>query len=86
MLNATTLILGHAHPSIAEAVGGQAAKGTAFSIPTVSQIRLARLLCDRIPSYAHLGASRHSTRTARSSGNPPALAASRRLLVRRTDR
>jgi glutamate-1-semialdehyde 2,1-aminomutase len=50
MLNATTLILGHAHPSIAEAVGAQAAKGTAFSVPTVSQIRLARLLCDRIPS------------------------------------
>jgi glutamate-1-semialdehyde 2,1-aminomutase len=50
MLNATTLILGHAHPEIVEGIAAQAAKGTAFSIPTVSQVRLARLLCDRIPS------------------------------------
>ena len=50
MLNATSLILGHAHPAIVEVLGAQAAKGTAFSTPTVSQIRLARLLCDRIPS------------------------------------
>jgi glutamate-1-semialdehyde 2,1-aminomutase len=50
MLNATTLILGHASPSVVEAVSEQASRGTAFSIPTESQIRLARLLCARIPS------------------------------------
>ena len=50
MLNATTLILGHANPSIVEALASQASKGTAFSVPTATQIRLARLLCDRIPS------------------------------------
>ena len=50
MLNATSLILGHGNPTIAEALGGQARKGTAFSTPTVTQIRLARLLCDRVPS------------------------------------
>jgi glutamate-1-semialdehyde 2,1-aminomutase len=50
MLNATSLILGHAHPAIVEGLAAQAAKGTAFSTPTVAQIRLARLLCDRIPS------------------------------------
>ena len=50
MLNATSLILGHAHPEIVEGIAAQAAKGTAFSTPTVAQVRLARLLCDRIPS------------------------------------
>jgi len=50
MLNATSLVLGHGHPSIAEALGEQAHRGTAFSTPTVSQIRLARLLCERVPS------------------------------------
>ena len=50
MLNATSLILGHGNPTIAEALGEQARKGTAFSTPTVTQIRLARLLCDRVPS------------------------------------
>ena len=50
MLNATSLVLGHGHPSIAEALGEQAHKGTAFSTPTVAQIRLATILCDRVPS------------------------------------
>src|SRR5262245_26983829 len=50
MLNATSLILGHGHPSIAEALGEQARKGTAFSTPTTTQIRVARLLRDRVPS------------------------------------
>src|SRR5262249_61408795 len=35
---------------LVEGIAAHAAKGTAFSIPTVSQVRLARLLCDRIPS------------------------------------
>jgi glutamate-1-semialdehyde 2,1-aminomutase len=50
MLNATSLILGHGNASIAEALGEQARKGTAFSTPTVLQIRMAELLCGRIPS------------------------------------
>src|SRR5262245_41880824 len=43
MLNATSLVLGHGHPSIAEALGEQAHRGTAFSTPTAAQLRLARL-------------------------------------------
>ena len=50
MLNATSLILGHGHASIVEALGEQARKGTAFSTPTHAQIRMAKILCDRIPS------------------------------------
>ncbi|GIX47955.1 MAG: aspartate aminotransferase family protein [Candidatus Tectimicrobiota bacterium] len=50
MLNATSLILGHAHPAIVGALQEQASRGTAFSAPTEAQIRLARLLCERLPS------------------------------------
>ena len=50
MLNATTLILGHAHPDITAAVQEQAARGVSFSVPTDSQARLAKLICDRVPS------------------------------------
>ena len=50
MLNATTLIVGHANPMVIEALGEQTRKGTAFSTPTEVQVRVARLLCDRIPS------------------------------------
>ena len=50
MINATSLIMGHAHPSIVQALQRQVVKGTAFSGPTEAQIRLAKILCDRLPS------------------------------------
>ena len=50
MINATTLILGHANPKVVNALQNQASKGTSFSGPTQSQIRLAKILSDRIPS------------------------------------
>src|SRR5262249_43568150 len=50
MLNATSLILGHGNASIAEALGEQARKGTAFSTPTTLQTRGAELVWGRTPS------------------------------------
>ena len=50
MINAGSLIMGHAHPLIVGALQEQAARGTAFSGPTEAQIRLANILCDRIPA------------------------------------
>ena len=50
MINATSLILGHSNPDIALSVQEQSKLGLAFSGPTESQISLAKILCDRIPS------------------------------------
>ena len=50
VINATSLILGHAHPRVVKAIQDKASFGTAFSVPTEDQARLARILCDRIPS------------------------------------
>ena len=50
MINATSLIIGHAHPDTVDALQGQAARGTSFSGPTEAQIRLAKILCERLPS------------------------------------
>ncbi len=50
MINATSLIMGHAHPRIVQALQEQATLGSAFSLPTELQLRLARTLCDRLPS------------------------------------
>ena len=49
MLNATSLILGHAHPDVVEVMQKQVAKGTAFANPTEHQTELARILVERIP-------------------------------------
>ena len=50
VINATSLILGHAHPRVVKAIQDKADFGTAFSVPTEDQTRLARILCERIPS------------------------------------
>jgi glutamate-1-semialdehyde 2,1-aminomutase len=52
--NATSLIFGHAYPPVVAAIGDQASKGTAFAIPTESEVELAQLLAARIPSIEHI--------------------------------
>ena len=46
--NMTSLIHGHAHPAIVEAVSKQLERGTAFAMPTEPELELANLLVDRI--------------------------------------
>ena len=54
MINATSLIMGHAHPDVTEALRRQAGKGVAFSAPTEAQIGLAMVLCERLPSVERI--------------------------------
>jgi glutamate-1-semialdehyde 2,1-aminomutase len=46
--NYTSLILGHAHPQVTEAVQRRAALGTAFTMPTPEEVELAELLTERV--------------------------------------
>ncbi|HTH99463.1 MAG TPA: aspartate aminotransferase family protein [Acidisoma sp.] len=48
--NYTSLIHGHAHPALVDAACRQIALGTAFGMPTESEIDLAELLCARVAS------------------------------------
>src|ERR1700712_3676052 len=48
--NFTSLIHGHAHPVLVEAATRQLALGSAFGMPTESEIDLAELLVSRLPS------------------------------------
>jgi glutamate-1-semialdehyde 2,1-aminomutase len=52
--NYTSLIHGHSHPKIIEAVMHQLPMGTAMAMPTESEIELAELLCGRIPSFERI--------------------------------
>ena len=47
----TTLILGHAAPPVMGAVREQLERGVVYNAPNEHQVRLAKLLCDRIPSF-----------------------------------
>src|SRR5438105_404637 len=52
--NYTSLIHGHAHPKIVEAINKQLGHGSAFSFPTESEVQLAELLVERVPSLEHV--------------------------------
>lgn len=47
--NSGSLVHGHAHPAVVKAVTEQLGRGTAFTMPTETEVALAELICDRIP-------------------------------------
>jgi glutamate-1-semialdehyde 2,1-aminomutase len=52
--NIASLIHGHAHPKIVDAVVGQLRRGTAFTFATEIEIEYAKLLCERVPSFEQI--------------------------------
>jgi glutamate-1-semialdehyde 2,1-aminomutase len=48
------LILGHAAPSVVEAVGKAARNGTSYGAPHLREIELAEMICDAMPSLEML--------------------------------
>ena len=44
------LVLGHAHPSVVDALKTAAAGGTSFGAPVAQEVELAQLVCEAIPS------------------------------------
>lgn len=52
--NIASLIHGHAHPAVVEAACDQIRRGTAFTIGTEAEIRLAELLCARVPGFSKI--------------------------------
>lgn len=47
----TTMILGHGPEPVLRAVAEQTSKGLAYNAPSRTQVRLAKLLCQRVPSF-----------------------------------
>ena len=47
----TTMILGHGPAPVTDAIQGQLERGVGYNAPNLHQIDLARLLCQRIPSF-----------------------------------
>jgi glutamate-1-semialdehyde 2,1-aminomutase len=79
--NHSSLVHGYNHPVILEAVQQQLRKGTCFPGSTEPQLRLARLLCERVPSmervrFTNSGteASMNAIRAARAFTGRPRIA------------
>ena len=52
--NNSSLILGHAHPAVVDAIRVQAARGTAYNRPTEMEIELAEEMQRRVPSIERI--------------------------------
>ncbi len=52
--NFTALIHGHCHDATTAALQRQITLGTCFSNPTLAEIELAEILCERVPHFEHL--------------------------------
>jgi glutamate-1-semialdehyde 2,1-aminomutase len=52
--NYTSLIHGHAHPSITEAATRRLARGASFPLPTAEEIDLAAVIAERVTSVDHV--------------------------------
>ncbi|WP_326553181.1 aspartate aminotransferase family protein [Micromonospora sp. NBC_01813] len=54
IFNATSLIHGHVHPAVTEAIRDQAGRSTAVLAPNAAQIALAEQMCSRVASLQRL--------------------------------
>ena len=60
-------ILGHAHPSVIEAIRSAALDGTTFGAPTAREVELAELLASRVPGLEMLRLTSSGTEAAMSA-------------------
>lgn len=79
--NYTSLIHGHAHPYVEAAAIAALSRGTAFAGPTEEEVRLAELLCDRLPAVEQIRFTNSGTeavmmaiKAARAYTGKPAIA------------
>src|SRR5215213_5604659 len=62
--NHTSIVLGYRDPQVLDAVQRQLQKGTAFPGVTVPQVRFAKLLCERVPSFERVRFANSGTEAA----------------------
>ena len=60
-------ILGHAHPKIISAIKTAAESGTSFGIPNPLEVRMARMICERVPSVQKVRMTNSGTEACMSA-------------------
>ncbi len=61
------LILGHAHPKVVESLSGAIKKGTSFGTATKSEIELAKLIVEAVPSIEQVRLTNSGTEAVMSA-------------------
>ena len=52
--NDSALMHGHCHPKIVEALREQAGKPLSIALPTEAEVRLAEIVCERMPGIERI--------------------------------
>jgi len=60
-------ILGHAHPKIISAIKAAAEKGTSFGIPNPFEVKMAKLICELVPSIQKVRMTNSGTEACMSA-------------------
>ncbi len=76
------LVAGHAHPSVVAAVGEAVAAGGPFGVTTEREVRLGRLVRERMPSIERVRFCTSGTEAAMSAVRVARAATGRRLVVK----
>jgi glutamate-1-semialdehyde 2,1-aminomutase len=76
------LMLGHAHPAVVEAIGLAVEAGGSFGATTPAEVRLAELICARMPSIERLRFVSSGTEAAMSALRVARAATGRDLVVK----
>lgn len=76
------LIVGHAHPAVVEAIAGAAERGGPFGATTEAEVRLGRLIRERMPSVERLRFVNSGTEAAMSALRLCRAATGRDLVVK----
>jgi glutamate-1-semialdehyde 2,1-aminomutase len=76
------LILGHAHPSVVEALQRQASRGTAYGMPTEAETELAELIVQYVPSVEMVRLVNSGTEATMSAVRLARASTGRDLLVK----
>jgi glutamate-1-semialdehyde 2,1-aminomutase len=76
------LILGHAHPAVVEAIRSAVDAGGSFGATTPAEVRLAELICSRMPSIERLRFVNSGTEAAMSTLRVARAATGRDLVIK----
>ncbi len=76
------LILGHAHPTVVEALRAAAARGTSFGAATEAEVELAEEVADRVASVQMLRMTSSGTEAAMSAARLARAVSGREVLVK----
>ena len=76
------LILGHAHPGVVEAIKSAADAGGSFGVTSPGEIRLAELICARMPSIERMRFVNSGTEAAMSALRVARAATGRDLVIK----